>query len=159
MQPSVEGFVHSFQTLQPLADPIAMILPRVDYDAYLAKVGEIANRLSLARIDRSLKTGDMAATGKRSAAHSDIQGRVSMRKPRKARRLVQQTRVLSTAGKAHIDLQIKMLHAIPPQARAEFLNELAEHGRKFPSSGRYLRNLADKGNDLAQEVLARMGAE
>jgi hypothetical protein len=157
----VEDAVASSKLVQPLPDQIAGRVVCVDFPDYLSKVSEVANRLCLFRIDQALKSNESAATGgrNRSSTDCDIQARLRLGKGRKPRRKGQQSRSLSNAGKAHIDLQIKMLGAIPAQARGEFLGELADHARKYPTSGRYLRNLADKGNDLAQEILARMSAE
>jgi hypothetical protein len=159
--PRLEDAVQSFKPVEGVPDQMARVLARVDYPAYLAKVGEIANRLCLARMDQALKlTGaTRLPTRQRAASEPDAQARLYLRQTRKARRAGQQARTLSTAGKAHIDLQIKMLGAIPPQARAEFLDELADHARRFPPSGGYIHNLAAKGDATAQEIVARMGAE
>jgi hypothetical protein len=58
-----------------------------------------------------------------------------------------------------VDLQIKMLAAIPLEVRAEFIKELVEHASKYPSSGRYLRSLADQGDRVAEEIVAHMGGD
>jgi len=129
---------------------------RLDYAAYQSKVGEVANRLCLLQIDKTLRP---TAVGSRGDAPQveEYQGRDPQAK--KSRRALRKPRALSAAGKARTDLQIKMLAAIPAKARGEFVKELADHARKYPSSGRYLHNLADQGNEVAGEVVARLGGE
>jgi hypothetical protein len=132
---------------------------RVDFAAYLSKVGDLANRQTLLGVERALRpprSGRLARSD--SATASDIRGCLRGPQVRGARRKVRAARVLSPAGKARVDLQIKMLGAIPATARPAFLKELADHARKYPSSARYLQNLADQGDDVARAVVARIGS-
>ncbi len=129
---------------------------RLDYAVYQTKVGEVANRLCLLQIDKTLRAAG-AAPGADAPQVEDYHGRGPQVK--RSQRAQRKARALSAAGKARTDLQIKMLAAIPAKARGEFVKELADHARKYPSSGRYLRNLADQGNEVAGEVVARLGSE
>jgi hypothetical protein len=144
----------------PVSHDIAAAVRRVDFRAYQGKAGDVANRLSLMRIDLAHRpSGGRTPSGSGSAVVADIHSCVVGSKSRRARRPARKVRALSAAGKARVDLQIKMLGAIPVKARSEFLGELADHARKYPSSARYLRNLADQGDDVARAVVARIGNE
>src|SRR6202035_4669125 len=101
---------------------------RLDYAAYQSKVGEVANRLCLLHIDKTLRPA-AAASGADAPQVEDYQSRGPQTK--RSRRAQRKARALSAAGKARTDLQIKMLAAIPAKARGEFVKELADHARKY----------------------------
>jgi hypothetical protein len=146
--------MHNSKPVPAPHDRLASATARVDYPAYVSKAAELANRLSQLRIDRTLR-----APGADSPEVSGLDGRLNGRRLRPAGRPARKARALSAAGKARVDLQIKMLGAIPAKARDAFVKELADHARKYPSSARYFRSLADLGNDAARAVVARMGGE
>src|SRR5260370_416386 len=85
--------------------------------------------------------------------------RVVSRPANKSRPTARKAKALTTAAKARVDLEIRMLGAIPAKVRGAFVKELADHATKYSSSGRYLRSLADQGNEMAKEVVALMGGE
>jgi len=136
---------------------IGVVLTRVDYAAYRAKVNDVANKFSMQRVKRALRS---PAPGEPTLPISqEISSPLHAQASRRARRNVRKVRALSTAGKARVDLQIRMLAAIPAEVREEFIKDLVEHAGKYPSSGRYLRNLADQGDSVAREIVAHMGGD
>lgn len=123
---------------------------RLDYLTFLTRVGEVANRLSLERLAQARHT---TAGGDGPATRPDV------RPVRETPRHTARVRPLSAGARARVDLQLKMLDAIPAKARGAFVKELADHARQYPSSAHYLRNLADDGHDGARQILVRMGAD
>lgn len=86
-------------------------LTRVDYAAYRDKVNDVANKYSMQRVKRALRSSGPGETS--SSPLDDTPLRAQSRASRRARREARKIRPLSTAGKARVDLQIKMLAAIP----------------------------------------------
>ncbi len=152
--PFGETLVPNPNLSSPPHDSMTAAVARLDFAVYLAKVGEIANRLSLLRMDRMARPA-----AAEPPANGDVESLAVRRRRRSERRSARKVRPLSAAGKSRIDLQVKMLGAIPAKARAEFVRELAEHARQFPASAQYLRDLADQGHSAAREVVARIGGE
>jgi hypothetical protein len=138
---------------------IGVVLTRVDYAAYRAKVNDVANKFSMQRVKRALRSPAPGEPTLPISQEISSQLHAQSRASRRARRSVRKVRALSTAGKARVDLQIRMLAAIPAEVRVEFIKDLVEHAGKYPSSGRYLRNLADQGDSVAREIVAQMGGD
>jgi hypothetical protein len=150
--------LHNPKLLQTLHSRLSISVLQLDYPTYMMKVAEVASRLSQVRIEESLRSRDVRRSliGEEPGKAREFRER-NEGKSRKTRRPLLKPRELTPAGKARLDLQIKMLGAIPLRTRGSFLREVAEQALKYPSSARYLRQLADKGNDLAQQVVAMFG--
>jgi hypothetical protein len=138
---------------------MGVVLTRVDYAAYRAKVNDVANKFSMQRVKRALRSPGPGEPSSLPSQETNAPLHALSRASRRARRNVRKVRPLSTAGKARVDLQIRMLAAIPAEVREVFINELVEHAGKYPSSGRYLRSLADQGDSVAREIVAHMGGD
>jgi hypothetical protein len=136
---------------------IGAVLTRVDYAAYRAKVNDVANKFSMQRVKRALRSPGPCEPTSLPMQETNAPLHTQSRASRRARRNARKVRPLSTAGKARVDLQIRMLAAIPAEVREEFIKDLVDHAGKYPSSGRYLRNLADQGDSVAREIVAHMG--
>ncbi len=89
----------------------------VTFQSYQARVEQIANRLTVA---------NLAPRREKRGLHHPSPGSHS----------------LSTTSKTRIDLLLRMLAAVPPRSREQFVVEMARQARKHRAACRYLRYLA-----------------